>query len=131
MNEFKEGDILRRLADPANMIPVGTLCEVESVDFGLVFITGFHGGFIASNFELESPKYPNPPHKHADVIIEWAKGADILFDIGGSWIKTDNPKWQVIANYKVAPTLSELADIKTQAKIAKLEAKLAKLRSEL
>ena len=98
------------------------------MDFGLVFITGFHGGFIASNFELESPKYPNPPHKHADVIIEWAKGADVekWGELSMKWLRSSSPIWNTCVDYRVKPTQSQ-----KEIKIAKLEAKLVKLRSEL
>ena len=45
----------------------------------------------------------NQRHKHADVIIAWANGAEIEFKVKatGDWRKTDTPSWQEDYEYRV------------------------------
>ena len=44
-------------------------------------------------------------HKHADLIIAWANGAEIEFKVQatGDWKKTDTPSWQEDYEYRVKP----------------------------
>ena len=71
-------------------------------------------------------EYPNPPHKHKDVIIAWANGADIERYLGGRWNGDYDPSWSDRSEYRTKPTKTPL-----QLKIEKLEAKLAKLKGQL
>lgn len=68
--------------------------------------------------------YPNPPHKHAELIKAWADGAEIEYrGLGiGSWHDTENkpPIWSVDNEYRVKPSID--AD-----KLQKLSEKLHKL----
>lgn len=41
-------------------------------------------------------------HKHADLIIEWANGAEIEVWCG-VWRKTNRPDWDVNTKYRVKP----------------------------
>lgn len=44
-------------------------------------------------------------HKHADVIIAWAEGAEIEFKVQatGDWRKTDTPSWLEGWEYRIKP----------------------------
>ena len=44
-------------------------------------------------------------HKHADVIIAWANGAEIEYRIGShdSWSKATSPGWHADCEYRVKP----------------------------
>ena len=71
--------------------------------------------------------YPNPPHKHRDLIIAWANGADIeVSSIGYNWVAKCRPTWAEGLIYRISPAKTPL-----ELKIAKLETKLAKLKGEL
>ena len=89
--------------------------------------TAIEGG---GGFYIESPaiKYPNPPHKHRDLIIAWANGADIQYRSknDGEWITHTEPRWLDSFIYRIKPAKTPL-----ELKIEKLEAKLAKLKGEL
>ena len=73
--------------------------------------------------------YPNPPHKHRDLIIAWANGAEIEYweRLAELWKKTDRtPSWYEGKTYRIKPTKTPL-----ELKIEKCEAKLAKLKGRL
>ena len=133
MNEFKVGDTVKRISGPEQVMSVGALHKVQSIGKHNIYLEGHQGPVMTFNFELVQSKYPNPPHKHADVIIEWAKGANIQHeDVTGRWFDCiGTPKFYAANNYRVALTPSELADIKTRAKIDKLKAKIDKLELTL
>ena len=44
-------------------------------------------------------------HKHADVIIAWAEGAEIEYRLGpyDSWSKSTSPSWHADCEYRVKP----------------------------
>ena len=55
-----------------------------------------------NSFELV--EYPNPPHKHMDLIIAWANGAEIeTLSYKGYWHTSLNPSWHVSYQYRVKP----------------------------
>ena len=47
----------------------------------------------------------NQRHKHADVIIAWANGAEIEYRLGPHerWSKSTSPSWQEDCEYRVKP----------------------------
>lgn len=60
------------------------------------------------NYELvQQPKSPttNKPHKHKDLIIAWANGAEIEFfdDLSRRWYYTDRPVWGDHTQYRIKP----------------------------
>lgn len=70
--------------------------------------------------------YPNPPHKHADIIKAWADGAVIQYKNSlGSWVDYINPCWVDSNTYRIKPT-NPNAD-----KISEIEEKMRKLADEL
>ena len=69
--------------------------------------------------------YPNPPHKHRDLIIAWANGAEIGYESAGRLSRTKNPSWDPLCTYGV------ITKTPLEIEIEKLEAKLAKLKGQL
>ena len=45
----------------------------------------------------------NKPHKHAEIIKQWADGAEIEFYTEGKWIKTETPSWRAGSLYRIKP----------------------------
>lgn len=44
------------------------------------------------------------PHKHADLIIAWAKGAEIeYYNWKGEWVTSTDPKWIHYVEYRIKP----------------------------
>ena len=119
MSDFKCGDMVVRVKDRNGIMEIGTLCKVISCDLGCVVVKGRVGSFEASYFKLATFEYPNPQHKHADVIIEWAKGANIEFwSISAKdWTLKAVPRFFENCIYRVAPTKAEIRIAKIQAKI--------------
>lgn len=78
-------------------------------------------------------KYPNPLHKHRDLIIAWANGTEIEYfstDFGEMWVETKNPCWDTRLKYRIKPTKS-VKDIEIeqiQAEMDKLKERLEKIK---
>ena len=55
--------------------------------------------------QLNKEAKPNdkPRHKHADLIIAWANGAQIEFLQGIAWIEVAHPLWSVATEYRIKP----------------------------
>ncbi len=49
--------------------------------------------------------YRNKPHKHADLIKEWANGAEIetFSKRNKCWITAKKPTWDVRSEYRIKP----------------------------
>ncbi len=43
------------------------------------------------------------PHKHHDLIVAWAKGAQIQWYDGSRWITTLYPGWGAAQSYRIKP----------------------------
>lgn len=43
------------------------------------------------------------PHKHYDLIVAWAKGAEIQWYEGSTWITTLHPGWGEAQSYRIKP----------------------------
>lgn len=70
--------------------------------------------------------YPNPPHKHAELIKAWADGADIQCKSVGSWYNILAPHWGNGVEYRIKPTKSA-----KDTKLEELEASIRKLADEI
>lgn len=69
-------------------------------------------------------------HKHHDLIIAWAKGAEIeCKDSYGEWVPCQRPEWLQWCEYRVKPqkTEKELLIEETRGKIEELQEQLDKL----
>jgi hypothetical protein len=133
MKVFKVGATVKRIENFSGELSVGTICDVSHVDKNLIRVVGHESWFCSDNFQLLESKYPNLQHKHADVIIEWAKGANIQqqSDKTGRWYVDNEPRFINLLSYRVEPAASGAEDIKTQAKIDKHQAKIDALKLTL
>jgi len=73
--------------------------------------------------------YPNPPHKHAELIKTWAEGAEIQFKKSGEtrWLDYAvglNPQWHLDVAYRIKPSVDE-------EKLHGLNVKLDKLKNSM
>lgn len=77
-------------------------------------------------------KYPNPPHKHRDLIIAYANGADIEYWGEGHsvWFRIKNPSWNETIQYRIKPTKSakDIEIEQIQAEMDKLKERLEKVK---
>jgi len=94
-------------------------------------LTGVYDGFIGGKtFELVKPAYPNPPHKHAELIKAWADGAEIQYFNNKEWVDKKSPNWWEDNTYRIKPsepTPKELAE----QQLKELEAKVEELKATI
>lgn len=113
VTKFKAGDVVKRFKNCHMGMCVGDTDVVKSVEGrNSVMLENYGGEHLARNLELVNSPYPNGKHKHHDLIVEWAKGAEIeVFLTGndngdggtGGWYKTLTPSWTTTAVYRVEP----------------------------
>lgn len=85
---------------------------------------------------LSLDNYPNPRHKHADIIHAWAEGADVeSSDNNGKspWVSCEVPQWKSLVCYRVKPSKSQKQTEKEalQEQLAKIEQETATLKQQL
>lgn len=131
MSKFKIGDKVRRVSLPINSVSyagmrVGDTDTVVESNGTQIRLANFGGGHNPESFELVIT-YPNPPHKHADIIKAWADGAEVEFRAREAyvWSSARYPNWNEALEYRVKPT-NPNAD-----KISEIEEKMRKLADEL
>lgn len=108
--------------------PSGSV-TVDNSETGRFWDYNNNGGKL----EILKRKYPNPPHKHAEVIKAWADGADIEFRGNrGKWESIPEPSWGPSFEYRVKPQLSpqEIEKLLILEEIAKLQGRLDKLKED-
>lgn len=94
--KFNVGDRVRFVSVPIIQrasASVGDVVTVHNLDDDFVEVK-FDNGYVSDGyghrrFEL-MPKYPNPPHKHAELIKAWADGAEIEVFLNGEWLEYNN-----------------------------------------
>lgn len=73
-------------------------------------------------------KYPNPPHKHKDLIVAWLLGADIQYCDGeSSWHDIEYPSWYEKEEYRIKPS----EEITTKQEIKEIREQMEKLANKL
>lgn len=84
--------------------------------------------------------YPNGKHPHYNLIIEWAKGAEIQFlsrlvteDGRPKWKDTANPVWNEKTQYRIKPhkTEKDIEIEKLESEMRSMADRIAKLREEV
>ena len=140
MSKFKVGDRVKRVGGnnyPENGVFLGGEYIVNrSRPTGWINLSGVGGDLCwwdSSYFELVEPQYPNPPHKHRDLIIAWANGAGVEYFStahGEVWVETKDPCWDTILNYRIKPTKSakDIEIEQIQAEMEKLKERLEKVK---
>lgn len=133
MSKFKVGDKVRRIAGAALSCPIGSVQTVEGFDYdGDLILKGLGDlGYCARYF---SPLYPNPPHKHAELIKAWADGAEIEeyweTDDDWGWERNLFPDWYESTSYRIKPNEPTPKE-KAQAKLEELMKQAEELKCQI
>ena len=132
--KFKSGDKVRRTSRDWMGMAVGDTATVETGHCDALNLIEYGGTHCIESFELvPEVQYPHPPHKHQELIIEWAKGAIIQYLDGDDWIDvTGDPYWNDEDTYRVKPPEPKTPIISEKdKKIGEIEEKLRILADEL
>lgn len=107
MSKFKVGDKVRKVKEGTTAFPVGYEGEVTgftSTLKGHIYVDNSLHSW-EGNWELveDKSKYPNGKHPHHDVIIEYAKGAEVEWfnSIYEKWCLTSHPSFGKNTLYRV------------------------------
>lgn len=129
---FKIGDVVMCVSiGNACYLTAGRFYNVDGVrSGGYIEVVNNNGElfpYSRDRFKLFDPNYPNPPHKHKDLIIAWANGAEIeVMGTTGSWCVVEDPAWRGIGKYRIKPTKSA-----KDVQIEELEAKAKELLDKI
>ncbi len=131
-HNFKVGDKVRVLVQAnSGLVNVGTVDVITAVNHrrGTVAVevgsrsrNCFYGGAGGKLELVTTAKYPNPPHKHAELIKDWADGAEIEYQVrpdGGWYNAGSSPVFYNYNNYRIKPAPPVKSDKDIQ--IEKLE----------
>ena len=115
-DEFELAELFTKLTEPKPLSKLGSSRLADALKKDMLL--GISGDSVTI--------YPNPPHKHKDLIIAWANGADIESPVGDAWYSFKYPSWDDTLEYRIKQTKTPL-----QIEIEKCEAKLVKLKGQL
>lgn len=130
MSKFKVGDAVVRVEGSWRGAVEGAAYYVESVTpDGHLLLRGCSGVYHENHFRLVGDTSKH--HKHHDLIIAWAKGAEIEFfsQIRKCWKDCPEPLWCSDAIYRIKPenpNADEIASIESEMR--KLADRLEKLK---
>lgn len=126
-HNFKVDDKVRCINADGAPLKLNKEYVVTRVYKCYIYFDTFFGGWNPERFELVRAKYPNPKHKHHDLIIEWAKGAEIEFlNTNQDWMATsESPTWYSESEYRIKPEKTE-RDIQME----KIQEKIKELKTE-
>lgn len=138
MSKFKIGDKVVRsdmdlggIGSPRTktLFSNGSVLTVSFVNdvYELISFKEVGGQYDGDAFKLYDD--PSKHHKHHDMIIAWAKGAEIQYYDRGfeEWLDYNTPSWNLSTIYRIKPTK---ADIRQQ-KINDIESEMRKLADQL
>lgn len=120
------GDVLTLIEDDNSVNPDFRNQEGVEACFS---VAGTHSREWHKVFAADSA-YPSPPHKHADLIIEWARGAEIEYKSDNDWYADKAKNWYDSVEYRIKPTKSQ-AELDKEASIAKMEQSIKDMQTEL
>ena len=132
MSKFEVGQVVECVsAYQCEYLSVGKMYKVISNEFGKLTVLNDKGQQFSYDrclFKLPH-NYPNPPHKHKDLIIAWANGADIQYiECEGNWRDiVGDPLWARGLSYRIKPNKSN-KDIQIEELEAKASELLAKIK---
>ena len=133
-SEFKTGDRVKVVdllgaGDALGAgVCLGDILVVERLDYEGCYFRGGITSFFLYNKRLVAA-YPNPPHKHAELIKAWADGAQIQYKSLGSWYDIYQPDWRSEGEYRIKPQRSD-KDIQKDEQIERLEQQALDLANE-
>ncbi|AGK87029.1 hypothetical protein RIO-1_15 [Pseudoalteromonas phage RIO-1] len=107
MSKFKVGDKVRKTLQKTSDFNIGDTAVVsEVVDERTIKLNGSSDTYSSSCWEVvQRGAYPNGKHPHHDVILEYAKGAEIEWfnSIYEKWCLTSSPSFGRNTLYRVKP----------------------------
>jgi hypothetical protein len=132
MSKFKVGDRIVRVACGASYAPLGYEAVVL---FGNKYIDVYGKEVTIAGCQWELAEDTSKYHKHHDLIIQWAKGAEIEYlDYQGDWEDASTPSWSKRMEYRIKPTPPKtkyrarpLVTKTDKERIAELEARVKEL----
>ena len=133
MSKFKEGDVIRRINTYARHAPLGFEATVRA-DGSIV---DAEGDYLRLNDNFwEVVKDGHKPHPHHDLIIAWAKGAEIEgcmniinVSVKGDdpvWLSIKHPSWRPENEYRVASIASP-----QDKEITKIEQEMVEMAEQM
>tara|TARA_R110002012_G_scaffold266670_1_gene450280 strand:+ start:179 stop:772 length:594 start_codon:yes stop_codon:yes gene_type:complete len=107
MSKFKLGDKVRKISGGTPVYPVGYEGEVTEISDSLLYLDHKRTNSRDEYWELveDKDKYPNGKHPHHDIILEYAKGAELEFfsDSVNAWRNVISPAFAKNTLYRVKP----------------------------
>lgn len=109
------------------IIAVGNHTSQGTLKVYGVKLCGFHYVYAEDALKLVEEEDKSKWHKHHDLIVAWAKGAEIEAEFStGFWVDAINPTWSESVLYRIKPE----ADPK-QEEIKSIREEMDKLSSRL
>ena len=109
MNKFKIGDKVRKVFQNTSDFNIGDTAIVSEVlDVNTIKLNNTRDTYSSNCWELveDKDKYPNGKHPHHDIILEYAKGAEVEVTCVGSideWRMVPLPVFHPDRKYRVKP----------------------------
>ena len=132
MSKFKVGDKVRAVSASRSWgrVKAGDVGIVSHVIKSALRVDfPKHYRWLCGEEDLELAEDTSKYHKHHDLIIQWAKGAEIeyystTFD---RWLPADNPCWDKDEEYRIKPPVPKT----DKERIAELEARVEELENKV
>ena len=129
MSKFRVGDRVKR-RNGKHFYGGYSVHTVDSIEGDKIWFVESRTWLSSKFLQLAfgHPEDTSKYHKHHDLIIQWAKGAEIqlyseTFPYG--WLATNTPDWNPDSKYRIAPPTPQ-----TDAeRIAELEARVKELEN--
>jgi hypothetical protein len=143
MNKFNAGDKVKivRTGFGFGKEHLGRIVTISKK--GSSYMHGIDGYYIDEGFgngarsstcgepSFELVLYPNAPHKHEELIIAWARGAEIQYEDceEGTWEDVRKPGWFLKENYRIKPV--DTRKDKLNAKLDELQSAMDAVKKEI
>jgi hypothetical protein len=124
MSKFKVGDRVEQL-DGKPFSSGYSVHRVHSIEGDKIWFVESRTWLSSKCLQLaeDTSKY----HKHYDLIIQWAKGAEIEYeDYNGDWENATSPSWSTCKEYRIKPKPPKPPKTDKE-RIAELEARVKEL----
>jgi hypothetical protein len=125
MSKFKVGDRVEKL-NGRPFISGYYVHTVDSIERDKIWFVESEAWLSSKFLQLACghPEDTSKYHKHHDLIIQWAKGAEIEYADGwGDWGDAATPTWSTRTEYRIKPTPPKT----DKERIAELEARIKEL----
>ncbi len=107
MSKFKVGDRVKSIGASAGAVYFGGEFEVASCNENTLVLVGHYGGWYPGHFTLIKPASDVVPHKHAELIKQWADNPklQVQFRTGPNspWHTLLAPEWETDHELRIKP----------------------------